>query len=76
MYHLPCPHCGLYVQIHPRDVRCGIFRHGVMKGTWQQVPPHAPKSVCDALYQRGMIYGCGRPFRFAPGPALVPCDYI
>jgi len=59
-----CPHCLEYVVVRPGEINCGVFRHGVMRRDFLQMDPHAPKSVCDSLYQKNLIYGCGRPLRY------------
>ena len=55
-----CPHCNNYVIIE--QLNCKIFRHGVIKSSGQQIPPHSNKEICDELYDKKLIYGCGRPF--------------
>ena len=73
-----CPHCRCPVVIEA--INCGIFRHGVLKSTGEQIPPHASKEVCDELASRGDIYGCGKPFRVVKNnlDELVceECEYI
>jgi len=66
-----CPHCGIGIEII--EVNCAIFRCGVYKETFQQIPPHLSKLECDAISDK--IYGCGRPFRLINGE-LNPCEYI
>ena len=55
-----CPHCKDYILI--QELNCGIFRHGVVKTTGEQIPSHASKEVCEAYIQQDLIYGCGKPF--------------
>jgi len=78
MFIVQCPHCQESVQIE--QTNCCIFRHAVMKSSGQQVPPHAPKVVCDALVERGEVYGCCKPFRLIRNEQgeYTPevCDYI
>lgn len=73
-----CPHCTQLIVIE--QVNCGIFRCGVEKASGNQLPPHLPKPECDRLFQEGLIYGCGKPFRVLPQPdgSLIAevCDYI
>ena len=73
-----CPHCQGTVEI--LEINCAIFRHGVYKRTGRQLPPHAPKSECDAAAEQGLLDGCGKPFRIQAnanhGYDAVPCDYI
>jgi DNA-directed RNA polymerase subunit RPC12/RpoP len=70
-----CPHCALLILVAPNEINCGIFRHGVAKGTNEQIPPHLPKEQCEALVARDAIYGCGKPFRIHDSKA-VACEYV
>jgi len=78
MFTVECPHCQLLVEIE--QTNCCIFRHAIFKRTGQQVPPHAPKELCDLWKEQGLIYGCCGPFqlvRQADGEYEVQvCDYI
>ena len=56
-----CPHCGDEIIIE--KLNCCIFRHGIYKHNLQQIPPHAPKNICDELVNTDQIFGCGKPFR-------------
>ena len=38
-----CPHCQIDVVIYKKDIKCAIFRHGVIKKTMKQINPHAKK---------------------------------
>jgi hypothetical protein len=61
------------------ELNCRIFRHGVFKASGAQVNPHAPKAECDELFEKNMIYGCGKPFQIIQdGDAFkaILCDYI
>jgi hypothetical protein len=61
------------------EIACGIFRHGVLKSTGEQMSPHESRENCDRLAASGAIYGCGKPFRVtAGGSGLIAevCDYI
>jgi len=72
-----CPHCG--GSIHIEQLNCGIFRHGVIKSSGQQIPPHASKEICDEFYSKKLIYGCGRPFQIVNRNGSFvseKCDYI
>jgi len=74
---ITCPHCNDPIVIE--KVNCGIFRHGVYILTKDPIPPHSPKHICDALLEKGLIYGCGKPFRIEvrEGEVTVTiCDYI
>ena len=73
-----CPHCSQACEII--ELNCKIFRCGIYKRTMQQMDPHAPKALCDALAATGQIYGCCKPFQIvqdASGALVaVKCDYI
>ena len=74
-----CPHCSDPILIFHAEIKCAIFRHGVIKSSGQQISPHAPKSECDYLSQNGLIYGCGKPFRVIRNTSdyiVEVCDYI
>jgi hypothetical protein len=68
-----CPHCGISIWIE--SINCGIFRCGVYKHAYIQIDPHLSQSECERVKEQGLIYGCGKPFRWVDGN-LVPCDYI
>ncbi len=70
-----CPHCKEYIQILKKEFNCKIFRHGIYKSNGKQIPPHLEKDKCDALYNQGKIYGCGKPFLLNDNKAVI-CDYI
>lgn len=47
----------------------------------QQIPPHAPQSVCDELVSKGLVWGCGKPFKLVRGASgkvetVEKCGYI
>lgn len=69
-----CPHCKGTVEVI--DLNCRIFRHGILKATGQQIDPHACKPVCDDLFLKGLIYGCGKPFRVSDDGVAEVCEYI
>ena len=69
-----CPHCGGLV--HILQVNCTIFRHGQFKQTGQQINPHTPKVECERLVNNGLIYGCGRPFKYTGQGLATVCDYL
>jgi hypothetical protein len=74
-FYFACPHCGQMCEV-PRDlIRCTIFRHAVFKQNMQFVPPHAPKAECDRWIREGLVWGCGRPFRF-DGRTVSVIGYI
>lgn len=70
-----CPHCQDAIFIFKSEINCAIFRHGVLKDTFQQINPHASEDECNYLYNNKMILGCGKPFRIINNIAVV-CDYI
>ena len=78
---LTCPQCGHQVLVAEHEINCAIFRHAVLKVTGVQIHPHTPKDKCEEYLNRGLIYGCGKPFRVRKNPttnqyeALV-CDYL
>jgi hypothetical protein len=73
-----CPHCKEPILIE--KLNCGIFRHGVLKVTGQQMAPHLDKYHCDSLKERDLIYGCGKPFQVKVDENQLffaeECDYI
>ena len=75
-----CPHCKLVIQILIKDLNCKIFRHGWYKKTLKQIDPHTPKKKCDKLLRKGLINGCGKPFKIIMKDNEIfnvkICDYI
>jgi hypothetical protein len=75
-----CPHCGGCVQVMEGELKCHIFRHGVLKESGTQMNPHETKAECDRLVALGLIFGCGKPFRVIyqedRTAIAVACDYI
>lgn len=71
---IQCPHCNLFVIIE--SINCGIFRHGVFKINGEGIPPHSPKEFCDTVFQKGEIWGCGKPFQILNNLEIKICDYI
>ena len=73
-----CPHCNTTIEII--ELNCRIFRCGILKSTGQQIHPHLEKEHCDRLFEKGEIYGCGKPFKVdtQPDGSLVcyDCGYI
>lgn len=74
-----CPHCKDFIEIV--SINCGIFRHGHFKAGMKQINPHLPKNECDRLFNEGLIYGCGKPFRVVKKDnsneyEAIICDYI
>ncbi len=73
-----CPSCGLLTQVLETDLACCIFRHGILKDTFDQMNPHASVDECNSLVERG-IYGCGKPFRIVKMDnrySVETCEYI
>jgi hypothetical protein len=63
--------------VAPGEINCGIFRHGVYRTGFEQIPPHASKQVCDELYVKNLIYGCGKPLRYNhTTKSFEVCGYI
>ena len=62
------------------ELKCHIFRHGVLKESGTQMNPHETKAECDRLVALGLIFGCGKPFRVIyqedRTAIAVTCDYI
>ena len=80
-YIFNCPHCNQLIQVLKNQINCKIFRHGYYKNTLEQIPPHSSKEVCDDLFNKGLIYGCGKPFIVQYGDSgmlenVSICDYI
>jgi hypothetical protein len=74
-----CPHCESLVEI--AQLNCCIFRHAILKSTMQQIDPHTCKEMCDEYVTKGLIYGCGKPFRVAHDDrekcyVATKCDYV
>ena len=67
-----CPWCDICIVIEA--VNCGRFVCGVLRETGHQVNPHAPKQHCEQLVRDGLIWGCGKPFKFVGG-VLKKCEY-
>lgn len=78
MYIFDCPHCNEKIVVMRNETACCIFRHGVYKNTMKQIPPHSPKSHCDEIFEKKLIHGCGKPFKFfhTKPPYVEECDYI
>ena len=74
-----CPHCKLLLEVEKKKINCGIFRHGVYKKDLKQIDPHMKKDKCDDLFNKKLIYGCGKPFRIKKIEnkyIIEICDYI
>jgi len=77
-YTFNCIYCRVSIQLFANEIACGIFRCGIYKNSYQNINPHMPKIECDRLYAEGLIFGCGKPFRFVyENPCRIEqCDYI
>ena len=79
-YFFICPHCDGDIVVHHSELNCCIFRHGVYTTNYQQIDPHLQESECNRLFEQGLIYGCGRPFRIVKNNnedlVIEICDYI
>ena len=75
-----CPNCDDDILIYINEINCSIFRHGVIKHTFQQIPPHASKEQCEDYITRDSVYGCAKPFRLKQSHTnayvAIKCDYI
>jgi len=72
-----CPHCNEYILIE--KLNCGIFRHGILKDTYEQIKPHSSKDICDNYVTNNLIHGCGKPFKIVLKNDIFVseiCDYI
>ena len=81
-----CPHCEELVTVHRRNLACRTFRHAVPKPDANQrgvkgrlvggfANPHAPREECERWVREGLIFGCGKPFRFN-GKKVEACGYV
>jgi hypothetical protein len=73
MLLVQCPHCEQMIEVIA--VNCKIFRCGVYRDNFVQIPPHLPKENCDELVLSKRIFGCGKPFMLDNGTAVI-CAYI
>lgn len=75
-----CPHCEQTIMVKINEINCSIFRCGVFKNNFQQIPPHESKLNCDKYFFENLIFGCGKPFQLVKnnGDNFIPikCDYI
>jgi hypothetical protein len=73
-----CPHCCQLCEV--LELNCRIFRCGIYKHNFVQIPPHLPKIQCDYLKANNLIFGCGKPFKliYNSDKSLVSviCGYI
>ena len=68
-----CPHCSRFIEV--LELNCSIFRCGVYIDTYEQLPPHSPKEVCELAVKNNLIFGCGKPFQIFKG-VVIKCEYI
>jgi len=71
---IECPHCNIAILVEA--LNCRIFRCGILKSNGKQIDPHLNKPECERLYNNGLIYGCGKPFRVENDGNPIPCEYI
>ena len=75
-----CPNCELFIETRMEDVCCGIFRHGVFKCNYQQIPPHADEQSIKHIKDNDQIYGCGLPYQITKDKDDIfqanKCGYI
>lgn len=78
MIIVSCPHCLQLIEVI--ELNCKIFRCGILKQNYQQIPPHLNEIECCKLIQFNLIFGCGLPFRVVEKPnneyCTEKCDYI
>jgi len=70
-----CPYCREYIIVNKNEINCTIFRHGVFKNNFSQLPPHSSKTLCDSVFLNNEIYGCGKPFKIKNNN-IEKCNYI
>lgn len=56
-----CPKCKCSIIIE--QLNCKIFRCGVFKNNYIQIPPHSNKQFIDNLLIQNRIFGCGQAFK-------------
>jgi hypothetical protein len=58
-------------------IKCGIFRHGYKRTTMKQIDPHAKESYINKLKEKGLLIGCGKPFKINKNTLEIKkCGYI
>lgn len=73
---ISCPNCDQQICVFVNDLNCRVFRCGIYKDTFEQIPPHLDKLTCDFLACKKMIYGCSKPFKINNINVAEICDYI
>jgi hypothetical protein len=58
-----CPHCSGGIMVHPNEVNCQIFRHGVF-ANGEYISPHALDTQVNAWLTSNKIYGCGGQLKY------------
>ena len=71
---IECPHCKTMIEII--ELRCRIFRCGIMKNNFTQINPHLSEIKCNNLKKNDEIYGCSKPFYIDENNVVRKCDYI
>jgi len=76
---IECPHCSQMCEVV--ELNCRIFRCGIYKNNFQQIPPHLPEKDCNELKTKDLIFGCGKPFQAVDDVSnntivCIICDYI
>ena len=71
---IECPHCKIMIEII--ELRCRIFRCGIMKDNFTQINPHLSEIKCNKLKKNDEIYGCSKPFYIDENNVVEKCDYI
>jgi len=71
---IACPHCHEPIEIVA--LNCGIFRHGYLTSTRQQLNSHATKEIIATYRETGVLIGCGEPFRVNEDHSVEMCDYV
>lgn len=75
IYYFKCPNCYCLCQVHISDIKCGIFRHAILKSNNEFINPHATEEECKNLKMLNLVYGCAMPFKF-DGKTVEKCGYI
>lgn len=55
-----CPHCESGVVMLESEIACRRAIHAVLRDSFQQVNPHAPRSLCEQLLKENKVFGCCR----------------
>ncbi len=75
-----CPHCRDYISVKVQEINCAIFSHASYKSNNEPINPHMNKVECEELVEKGLVYGCAKPFRIIKLEEkkykTEECDYI